>query len=98
MQELNHATESMVSHMNTVNPTPVPDALSITGIIKRSGKIAGYQLSNGEQITKDEGVAMAKQNRIRGVGIAKNQGTEYLRALPDGNERNNLSNLPTIVR
>ncbi len=97
MESINPVTGVPVANTNAYNPTPASDALSIIGIVKKSGKISGYQLSNGQQISKDQGVEMAKSNQIRGVGVATNQGTEYLRALPDGNERNNLSNLPTIL-
>ncbi|MCL2579171.1 MAG: DUF3892 domain-containing protein [Oscillospiraceae bacterium] len=71
-------------------------ALTITGLIKKSGKISGYQLSDGSRITKDQGVEMARQNKIRGVAVATNQGTEYLRGLPDQADSNNLGNLPTV--
>lgn len=84
------------ANINKVNPNPGPDALSITGLIKQSGKISGYQLSNGQRVSRDEGVRMAKDNKIKGVGVANKKETEYLRGLPDGNEANNLSNLPTV--
>jgi len=82
--------------INKVNPVPDEDALSITGLIKKSGKISGYQLSDGEKVSKEQGVQMAKDNRIKGVGVAVKQGTEYLRTLPDGDENNNLGNLPSV--
>ncbi|XOQ42933.1 MAG: DUF3892 domain-containing protein [Clostridium sp.] len=82
--------------INEFTPQPTPDALSITGLIKSSGKITGYQLSDGRKITREEGVALAKQNKIRGVAVATKKGTEYLRSLPDGSENNNLGNLPTV--
>lgn len=85
------------SNINKYNPTPDADAFSIVGLIKSSGKISGYQLSDGRRISRNEGVQMAKNNKIRGVGVATNQGTEYLRALPDGEENNNLANLPTVA-
>lgn len=84
------------SNINKYNPTPDADALSITGLVKQSGKISGYQLSNGQKVTRDEGVRMAKDNKIRGVGVASKNATEYLRSLPDGKEANNLGNLPTV--
>ena len=39
---------------------------------------------------------MAKAGEIQGVGIAHRGETEYLKALPDGNERNNLGSLPSV--
>lgn len=88
---------AFASNINQYNPTPDADALSIVGLVKSGGKISGYQLSDGRRVNRDEGVQMAKNNKIRGVGVASKKGTQYLRALPDGNENNNLSNLPTVA-
>lgn len=82
--------------INAFTPQPETNALSITGLIKSSGKIAGYQLSDGRKITREEGVRMARENKIRGVAVAVKKGTEYLRTLPDGSEDNNLGSLPTV--
>lgn len=82
--------------INEVTPTPGADALSITGLIKSSGKISGYQLSDGENVSKEQGVRMAKENKIKGVAVAVKNGTEYLRSLPDDSENNNLGNLPSV--
>lgn len=77
-------------------PQPKSDAKEITGLLKTGGKITGYQLSDGATISKEEGVAMAKAGEIRGVGVAHRKDTEYLKALPDANENNNLGSLPTV--
>lgn len=77
-------------------PQPKPDAREITGLLKTGGKITGYQLSDGVTVSKEEGVAMAKAGEIRGVGVAHRKDTEYLKALPDANETNNLGSLPTV--
>lgn len=77
-------------------PQPKSDAKEITGLLKTGGKITGYQLSDGATVSKKEGVAMAKAGEIRGVGVAHRKDTEYLKALPDGSENNNLSSLPTV--
>ncbi len=77
-------------------PTPKSDAKEIVGLVKSSGKITGYQLSNGETVSKEQGVAMAKAGDIQGVGVAHRKDSEYLKSLPDGTEGNNLSNLPSI--
>lgn len=84
--------------LNTLDviPTPSNDALEISALVKESGKVTGYQLSDGRTVTKEEGVAMAKAGEIRGVGVAHRKDTEYLKSLPDGTESNNLSNLPTV--
>ncbi len=96
MNQNQEKSTAFPASINKVNPVPDEDALSITGLIKKSGKISGYQLSDGEKVSKEQGVQMAKDNRIKGVGVAVKQGTEYLRTLPDGNENNNLGNLPSV--
>ncbi|WP_283606808.1 DUF3892 domain-containing protein [Faecalispora anaeroviscerum] len=83
-------------NINAVTPTPKPDAQSITQLVKHSGRIEGYQLSNGQLISKQQGVELAKAGEIRGVAVAVRNGSEYLRSLPDGQESNNLGNLPSI--
>lgn len=77
-------------------PTPKADAKEIIGLVKSSGKITGYRLSNGATVSKEEGVSMAKAGDIKGVGVAHRKDTEYLKSLPDGTENNNLGNLPSI--
>lgn len=77
-------------------PNPKSDAKEIVGLVKSSGKISGYQLSDGTTISKEEGVSMAKSGDIKGVGVAHRKDSEYLKSLPDGTESNNLSNLPSI--
>lgn len=70
---------------------------SIKAVIKNSGEITGYELSNGEQITKERGVELAKAGSISGVSVSTSRkGEEYLRSLPDQDESNNLSSLPVI--
>ncbi len=77
-------------------PTPDSDADAIVALVKDSGRIVGYKLSNGQIVDKEQGVELAKQGKILGVGVAENGGTEYLKSLPDGSENNNLGNLPSI--
>ncbi len=77
-------------------PTPKSDAKEIVGLVKSSGKITGYQLSDGETVSKEQGVAMAKAGEIQGVGVAHRKDSEYLKSLPDGTEGNNLGNLPSV--
>lgn len=79
-------------------PTPKADAKEIVGLIKSSGRISGYQLSDGSMVSKEEGVSMAKSGDIRGVGVAHRKDSEYLKALPDDTEDNNLGNLPSISK
>lgn len=77
-------------------PTPAADAVSITGLVKKSGRISGYQLSDNRIVSREEGVALAKNGQIKGVGVAHNGDTEYLKSIPDDSESNNLSSLPTV--
>lgn len=77
-------------------PTAKSDAKEIVGLVKSSGRISGYQLSDGNTVSKEEGVAMAKAGDIKGVGVAHRKDSEYLKSLPDGTENNNLGNLPSV--
>lgn len=65
-------------------------------MVKNSGRVTGYQLSNGSTVSKEEGVAMAKAGEIQGVGVAHRKDSEYLKSLPDDTEDNNLGNLPSV--
>lgn len=77
-------------------PTPAANAKNIVALLKDHGKISGYELSDGRQVSKEEGVNLARNGEIAGVGIAHRKGTEYLKSIPDGTEDNNLSSLPTV--
>lgn len=77
-------------------PTPKSNAQEIVGLVKSSGRITGYQLSDGRIVSKEEGVSLAKSGDIQGVGVAHRNDSEYLKALPDGSENNNLGNLPSV--
>lgn len=78
-------------------PNPKSDAKEIIGLVKSSGKISDYQLSDGSTVSKEQGVSMAKAGDIKGVGVAHRKDSEYLKSLPDGTEGNNLGNLPSIT-
>ena len=77
-------------------PQANANAKRIVGLVKEGGRITGYQLSDETFVSKLEEVSMAKQGQIAGVGIAHRGDTEYLKSIPDGNENNNLSNLPSV--
>ena len=83
---------------NTLDEIPVPksDAKEIVGLVRDNGKIDGYQLSDHSTVSKAEGVRMAKDGEIKGVGIAHRGDTEYLKSIPDDSENNNLGNLPSV--
>lgn len=76
-------------------PEPNEDAQQIVSLIKDEGKITGYELEGGQILNKEEAVELAKENGIRGVGVASRKGNEYLKSLPDETDDNNLSNLPS---
>ena len=94
-QERKGRIGNLPANINIMNPVPNKDAKSITGLVRKNGRIAGYELSDGRVLSKQEGVALAKQGGIRGVAIASRNGTEYLRSLPDGDESDNLGDLPS---
>ncbi|MCL1790873.1 MAG: DUF3892 domain-containing protein [Peptococcaceae bacterium] len=75
-------------------PQPHSNALDIVALVKDSGRVTGYELSDGRVVTRDEGVEMARDRMIKDVAIAENKGTEYLRSLPDNSDTNNIGNLP----
>ena len=72
------------------------NAKRIVGLVKEGGRITGYQLSDNSIVEKQQAVNMAKQGNIAGVGIAHRGDTEYLKSVPNGNENDNLGNLPTV--
>ena len=96
MQSSNHDLSVLPLMAMKEIPEPNQNATEITALVKESGKVTGYQLSNGQVLDKEEGVALAKQGGIKGVGISERNGNEYLKSIPDGTESNNLSNLPSI--
>lgn len=77
-------------------PEANSNAKRIVGLVKESGRITGYQLSDNTVVKKQLAVDMAKQGQISGVGIAHRGDTEYLKSIPDDNENNNLGNLPSV--
>ena len=83
---------------NTLDQIPQvnSNAKRIVGLVKKDGRITGYQLSDNSIVEKQQAVNMAKQGQIAGVGIAHRGDTEYLKSIPDGSENNNLGNLPSV--
>ena len=77
-------------------PQANANAKRIIGLVKEGGRITGYQLSDETFVSKPEAVSMAKQGQIAGVGIAHRGDTEYLKAIPNGSENDNLGNLPSV--
>ena len=83
---------------NTLDEIPKANsnAKKIVGLVKQSGKVTGYKLSDNSFVTKPQAVSLAKQGEIAGVGISHRGDNQYLKSIPDGQENNNLSNLPTV--
>ncbi len=88
--------EDLVKQTLDQIPHAKPNAKQISGLVKKGGRITGYQLSDNSIVEKQQAVNMAKQGQISGVGIAHRGDTEYLKSIPDGNENNNLGNLPSV--
>ncbi len=92
----NQGTTYQASNTFAQIPTPNANACDIVAVQKSGSTVTGYQLSNGQVVDKQQAISMAKSGGIRGVGVATNQGTEYLRSLPDNTTSNNLDSLPSI--
>ncbi|MBQ3215815.1 MAG: DUF3892 domain-containing protein [Oscillospiraceae bacterium] len=88
--------ENLVKNTLDQIPQSNPDAKRIVGLVKEGGRITGYQLSDNSIVEKQQAVNMAKQGQIADVGIAHRGDTEYLKSIPNGNENDNLGNLPSV--
>lgn len=88
--------QEMVKQTLDQIPQAKTDAKRIVGLVKKGGRIMGYQLSDNSFVEKQQAVTMAKQGDIAGVGIAHRGDTEYLKSIPDGSENNNLGSLPSV--
>ncbi|MBQ8740778.1 MAG: DUF3892 domain-containing protein [Clostridia bacterium] len=77
-------------------PKANANAKRIVGLVKQSGRVTGYKLSDDSIVSKSDAISMAKQGQIAGVGIAHRKDSEYLKSIPDGSENNNLGNLPSV--
>lgn len=61
------------------------------------GDITDVMLDNGNVYSIDEAIMMTKDDLIAGVNVGKaRNGREYLRGNPNGDENDNLDNLPTF--
>lgn len=83
---------------NTLDQIPQAksNAKRIVGLVKEGGRITGYQLSDNTIVEKQQAVTMARNGQIADVGIAHRGDTEYLKSIPNGNENDNLGNLPSV--
>lgn len=59
------------------------------------GDITDVMLENGNVYSINEAIMMARDGLIEGVNVGKaRNGREYLRSNPNGNENDNLDNMP----
>lgn len=74
------------------------NAEQITKLIKSGGEVVGYELESGIHVSVQQAIDMAKHNQLKHVGVSTSKdGSEYIRSLADGDESNNLGNLPSIT-
>lgn len=61
------------------------------------GDITNVMMQDGTVFPIDEAITMTRDKKIQGVNVGKSKnGTEFLRADPDGDVSNNLDQLPTF--
>ncbi len=58
-QEKNGRIGKLPANINIMNPVPNKDAKSIARLVRKNGKISGYELSDGTVLNKRDGVALA---------------------------------------
>lgn len=84
--------------VNKVVSEGANDAEQITKLIKSGGEVVGYELESGVHVSVQQAIEMTKNNGLKHVGVSTSKdGSEYIRSLADGDESNNLGNLPSIT-
>ncbi|MNI86406.1 hypothetical protein D3C73_1435010 [compost metagenome] len=68
----------------------------ITHVRKEGSDIVAYKLDDGTVADEQEIVALAQQGMLPGYQVSSREGQQYIRSYPDGDESNNLQNLPTF--
>lgn len=90
--------EILAQQANQIVSEGGPDAKAITKVIKHDQEVIGYELSDGSRVSMEQAINMASSNALQHVGVSTSKkGEQYIRSLPDGDESNNLSNLPVIT-
>ena len=98
MSESNGKNMQFSNVVNQVVSEGGKDAEAITRLIKSGGEVVGYELESGKHISVQQALQMAKCNQLKHVGVSTSKdGSEYIRSLADGDESNNLGNLPSIT-
>lgn len=91
-------TNFIAENTNRVVSEGGPGAKSITKLLKQGREVVGYELSDGSRVSEEAAIQMAMNNELQHVGVSTSKGgTPYIRSLADGDESNNLSNLPSEV-
>lgn len=89
-------TEFLAQNTNRIVSEGGADAKSITKLLKQSGDVVGYELSDGSRVSQEQAIQMAMNNQLQHVGVSTSKaGTPFIRSLADGDESNNLGNLPS---
>lgn len=55
-----------------------------------------FKLDNGQEVTDEQAYDMAKSGQLEGVVGATRKGNKYIRGINDGDNYNNLDNLPSF--
>ncbi|MEN6351396.1 MAG: DUF3892 domain-containing protein [Syntrophomonas sp.] len=61
------------------------------------GNLTNFKLNNGQELNYSQATQMAQDGKIEHVDVVnRHHGKLFLRSERDGNEANNLDNLPTF--
>ena len=55
-----------------------------------------FKLDNGEILDVEQAYEYAKDGKLDGIVATDRNGTKYIRGVNDGEDNNNLDNLPTF--
>lgn len=98
MSDNHNGDMSFSNVVNRVVSEGGANAQAITKLIKSGGEVVGYELESGQHVSVQQAINMAKENMLKHVGVSTSKdGSEYIRSLSDGDESNNLGNLPSIT-
>lgn len=91
-------TNFIAQNTNRIVSEGGADAKSITKLLKQGREVVGYELSDGSRVSEEQAIQMAMNNQLQHVGVSTSKaGTPYIRSLADGDESNNLGNLPSEI-
>ncbi len=64
--EQNNFNQALAKNTLDAIPATNTNALKITALVKQSGKVTGYQLSDNSVVEKAQAIALARQGGISG--------------------------------